>query len=193
MYIIGLTGGIATGKTTISELLINKGFVIVDADQVTHDQYKNNKHLVFELEQSFPSVVNRGMINRRLLAAFITKHPDKLPLLEEITHRYILEEILRKLDEQNRQNKVVVLVAPLLFESGLYRTCHAIICLQASLEEQRKRALQREGMTLEKFETLVNRQWPTAEKIKLSTAVISTEQSIETTLREIQSFLHTYQ
>lgn len=193
MYIIGLTGGIATGKTTLSTLLSQKGIIIVDADQITHEQYKRNKQLVFELEQSFPNVVSRGVINRKALSLFITLHPEKLSLLEEIAHRYILEEILKELNKKNQQNKLVVLVAPLLFESGLYRTCHAVICLSASLEEQKKRAMMRDGMTLEKFETLVNRQWITEKKEKYATFIVSTQQTVEKAFDEIFSFLNRYQ
>lgn len=193
MYIIGLTGGIATGKTTLSALLIQKGIVVVDADEIAHRQYKENKQLAFELEQVFPNVVARGRINRKALALFMTAHPEKLGLLEEITHRYILEEILKELDKENKQNKVVVLVAPLLFEIGLFKTCHAVICLSTSQEEQRKRAMLREGMTLQKFEMLFARQWPTSEKEKQATLVVSTDQSIELAFNEIWAFLAPYQ
>ncbi len=190
MYVIGLTGGLAAGKTTLSQRLKQKGYAVVDADEVTADQYKQNHELINEIEQSFPNAVHDHQVNQSELGIEISGKPEKLQKLEEITYHYILEQILAELQQKEKEGYVLTfLVAPLLFETNLGGLCHASICLYTSEKEQRRRAFLREGMTEEKFSVLVKRQWPTDKKKELASYSICNECSEEKTEELIDSFL----
>ncbi len=192
MYIIGLTGGIATGKTTITHLL-EKHFPIVDADKITQELYEQNPIVIHEVAAAFPEAMDGEVISKTKLIEAIMVDVTQLNTLEQITHPHIIEAILTaaqsKLDEKH---PIVILSAPLLFETQLGSACHAIICLDASKDTQKIRAMKRPHMTPEKFDLIYNHQWPIEKKRKHATVTISTEQSIAATEAEVLGFLQRF-
>lgn len=188
-YIIGLTGGIATGKTTLSNELEALGFVVVDADKITHQQYQQNEALIQKIGRCFPGSVTKKGVNREALSHMITNSPEKLPILGKIVHAVVLKEMLKQAKEAAKTQPFVFFVAPILFEAGWDKYCDAIICLYTSVEQQLERALKRTGMTRYKFDALMAHQWTNAQRQQKATVFISTEEPIEETVLKIQNFL----
>ncbi len=192
MYIIGLTGGIASGKTTITQTL-SKHFPVVDADEITQELYTYNPLVIREIAAVFPNALEDEKINKVKLVEAIMEDPEQLNVLEKISHPYIFEAILNAAQAKlNEKNPIVIISAPLLFETRLSGACHAIICLDAAPETQKARALKRPHMTPEKFNLIAEHQWPVEKKRKNATVTISTEQSVAATEAEILCFLQRF-
>ncbi len=189
--IIGLTGGLATGKTTIATLLAKDGYVILDADSITHNLYESNNNVRNIILKLYPNAVTEKAVDRIILAREVTQNPTLLPQLEKEMHPLIIQEIEYQISLYNTHPKPVILTAPLLFETGLERICDYVICLYADLNSQRTRAMERQHMTHTKFDTLVARQWTNGMRRKKSDLWVSTDTSVQETYQTIIAFLET--
>ncbi len=192
MYIIGLTGGIATGKSTICHMLA-KHFPVIDGDAVTADEYVHNPMLIHEIAATFPEAVIDEKVSKIKLIDAILTNPENLDTLEQIVHPHIIEALVHRAQEKlDEKHPIVIVCAPLLFETQLAAACHAIICLDAKPETQKARAMQRPYMTEKQFDLIYNHQWPTEKKKKRATITVSTEQPVAETEAEILTFLHRF-
>ena len=145
MVVIGLTGGIAVGKTTICNRLKNDGFQIIDADEIVHILYQSDSSVIREISKHYPSAYEKGQINRKKLAQLVVNNANILAHIESILHSALKNYIQNILNQKTTQ--LIILSAPLLFETGFDCFCDKIICLYASKKTQRLRALQRSDMT----------------------------------------------
>ena len=187
MIVIGLTGGIAVGKTTISNRLKNDGFQIIDADEIVHLLYQTDMNVIQEIAKHYPTVYENNQINRKKLAQIVVGKPDILSHIESILHTAVKNYIQNTLSQQTTQ--LVILSAPLLFETGLNCFCNKTICLYVSKRTQRIRALQRPNMTREKFEILYRNQWNNQQRKQMCTLWVSTEIPETETYQTIIQFL----
>ena len=187
--IVGLTGGIATGKTTVTNQLLKDGFVVVDADDITHQLYRENKDLIEKIKTFFPEAVENGVINRQTLARYVIQNPALMTRLDFLTHGYIVRAIQDKMDELSQTNAIVILSAPLLFETGMYHLCEKVIGLYADLTTQYDRALMRSGMTSDKLELLISKQWANHQREVLSDLWVSTDTPFEETYQTVLAYL----
>ncbi len=180
MIVVGLTGSIAMGKSTVAKMFAALGCPVFDADDAVKQFYEaEGAGLV---EASFPGVVVNGALSRERLAAHVLGDGGAMKRLEAIVHPAVGLRRTRFLQKARDAGKrVAFLDVPLLFETGGDRTLNLVVVVSASPETQRARALARDGMTATKFEALLARQTPDAEKRRRAHFVIDTDSSIEDT------------
>lgn len=172
MLVIGLTGGIASGKTFISNYLKEQGCVIFDADAEVHKLLEDKRGSVFkEVKKVFPDVTSEGKIDRKKLGDIVFYNKEKLKRLENIVHPRLTEELLHFFDKQKdierKQNirQIIILDAALLFQAGWDKKyCNYTIFLKLSKDTQRERYLQRKNADAEKLEKIIDSQSDIDEK-----------------------------
>ncbi|THV22151.1 dephospho-CoA kinase [Peteryoungia ipomoeae] len=188
MIIIGLTGSIGMGKSTTAALFAAEGVPVNDADQVVHDLYRGLA--VPLIEAAFPGVATSGEVDRQKLVAALAQNPANFSKLESIVHPMVREherEFLRQ--QAARGTDIVLLDIPLLFETAGEDRVDVIVVVSCDASIQRQRVLSRPGMTPEKFELILARQLPDAEKRIRADYIIDTGHGIEDARRQVQSLL----
>ncbi len=150
MTIIGLTGGIAGGKSTLARMLEKKGAVVIDADQIAKEETRAGKPAYEAIVNQFgKSILNgHGEIDRKELGRIVFPDPSKLRLLNALTHGPIIERIKRLVmqAEQNDKERIIIIEVPLLIESGLGHEADKIVVVSAS-EDTRIRRLIARGLS----------------------------------------------
>lgn len=188
MIIVGLTGSIGMGKTTTAALFADEGVPVNDADQVVHDLYRADA--VEPIRDMFPDVIIDGVVDRKKLSENLAKNPAKFADLEAVVHPLVQAREKAFLDEQRALGKkVVVLDIPLLFETGADRRVDKIVVVSCEPDVQRQRVLSRPGMTPEKFELILSRQTPDAEKRARADYVIDTGHGIDMARSQVKTLL----
>ncbi len=188
MIIVGLTGSIGMGKTTTATLFADEGVPVNDADQVVHDLYRSDA--VEPIRAMFPDVIVDGVVDRKKLSENLAKNPAKFADLEAVVHPLVRAREKAFLDEQRALGKkVVVLDIPLLFETGADRRVDKIVVVSCEPDVQRQRVLSRPGMTPEKFELILSRQTPDAEKRARADYVIDTGHGIDMARSQVKTLL----
>jgi dephospho-CoA kinase len=178
MIVLGLTGSIGMGKTTTAALFREAGVPVYDADAAVHALYAPGGAAVAPVEAAFPGVVVEGAVDRRRLSDRITADPSALPRLEAIVHPLLAAERAAFLSAVEGAD-VVVLDIPLLFETHAEGLVQAVVVVSAPEAVQRARVLARPGMTEAKYEALLARQTPDAEKRRRADFVIETDGGVE--------------
>lgn len=177
MLIIGLTGSIGMGKSTMADTLRDHGIAVLDADKVVHDLYDGAA--VAAIEAAFPGTTKEGKVNRQLLSGALGIDQKKFRTLETIVHPMVRSAQADFLREQHtRGAAMAVLEIPLLFETGGDTRVDIVIVVSASPETQRDRVLQRPGMTDEKLQQLLSRQLPDKEKRARADFVVDTDREL---------------
>jgi len=177
MWVLGLTGSIASGKSTVAGMFAAQGVPVFSADAAVHELYRGAA--VAPVEALFPGVTTDGAIDRDRLAARVLGHPERLGQLEAVVHplvRACREAFLAR--EKARGTRLVLLDIPLLFEAGPdARARHGVDRVAVTIAPDavlRARALARPGMTVEKLDAILARQLPQDEKRKRADYVIDT-------------------
>jgi dephospho-CoA kinase len=178
MMILGLTGSIGMGKSTTAQMFAEAGVPVHDADAAVHRLYSGEA--VPLIEAAFPGSTSDGKVDRDRLAAQVVGKPDALKRLEAIVHPLVGQARDRFLaDAEKAGAKLAVLDIPLLFETAGERLCDAVVVVSAPPEVQRERVLARPGMTVERFEGLLARQVPDAEKRARADFVVDTSRGLD--------------
>jgi dephospho-CoA kinase len=165
MIRLALTGSIGMGKTTAARLFKAEGAPVYDSDAVVHDLYAAGGAAVTAVEAAFPGVSVDDAIDRTRLGPRVAHDPEAMARLEAIVHPMVAAGRARFFDEARAAGApVVVLDIPLLFETGRDAEADAIVVVSTTPEVQRTRVLARPGMTPAKFEAILARQIPDAEK-----------------------------
>ncbi|MDB5538448.1 MAG: dephospho-CoA kinase [Devosia sp.] len=181
---LGLTGSIATGKSTVLQAFADLGIPTFSSDDAVHELYRGAA--VAPVEAAFPGVAVEGVIDREKLSRHLVGHPARLKQLEAIVHPLVRAGIKRFLAEaEARGEPIAVVDIPLLFENGVDWGLDAVIVTVVDEAEQRRRALARPGMTVDKLEAILARQLPQAEKVRRATYIIDTSASIAATRHEV--------
>jgi dephospho-CoA kinase len=163
MLVIGLTGGIGMGKSAAAQHFAHRGIPVFSADDCVHRLYEGEA--VAAIEAAFPGATRDGRVDRKLLAAQVTGHSERLRKLESIVHPMVVKAEVDFLREQETKGaQMAVLEIPLLFETGAEKRVDVTIVVSAPPEVQRKRVLGRAGMTADKLEHLLARQLSDAER-----------------------------
>lgn len=184
MLKLGLTGSIATGKSTALKAFADLGIPTFSSDEAVHELYRGAA--VAPVEAAFPGVSVDGVIDREKLSRHLIGHPLRLKQLEAIVHPLVRARIRSFLaDAAARGEPMAVVDIPLLFENGVDWGLDAIVVTVVDEAEQRRRALARPGMTVEKLEAILARQMPQAEKVKRATYIIDTSTTIEATRQAV--------
>jgi dephospho-CoA kinase len=165
--ILGLTGGIASGKSTASEILKRLGAYIVDADKISHE-VANSVEVVEKVRKTFgEEVVLEGRLNRIKLREIIFEDNRKRDLLNNIMHPIIIEKIQKEI-ELNKKEELIVLDVPLLFEVKLEKLCDKTLVIWIEKGLQIERVIKRDKTTKEIAEKILESQMKLSEKIKRS-------------------------
>lgn len=190
MIVIGLTGSIGMGKSTVARMFAEEGAPAFDSDAAVHALYAPGGAAVAPVEAAFPGVVRDGGIDRAALSARVVGDSEAIKRLEAIVHPLVRQAQADFL-QSNRDAgaSFVVLDIPLLFESGNADAFDKIVVVSAPAEVQRTRVLAREGMTAEKFEALLARQLPDAEKRARADFIIDTSGSFDATRAQVRAVL----
>jgi dephospho-CoA kinase len=185
LVIAGLTGGIASGKSTVSAFLENAGAVIVDADKIARKVVRKNRPAWREIVRAFGQsiLLPDGEINRILLGEIVFNDPAQKQVLNRIVHPGVFAETATRLSEieKNQPGAVVILDVPLLIESGMDTGLSDIIVVYVPESVQIQRLITRDAMTQEQALARIRSQMPIEEKKKRATIVIDNSGSLENT------------
>ncbi len=144
--ILGLTGGTGCGKSTAANYLKSRGAQVIDADQIARQVTRPGSPALFEIQKAFDGVVTKdGSLDRKKLGAIVFADQNARETLNQITHKYILEEIKNSVFAS--QSPLVVIDAPLLLECNLDRLCTASIAVLANKEKRQKRIMERDNLS----------------------------------------------
>jgi dephospho-CoA kinase len=192
MLTVGLTGGIASGKSIVARMLQEQGCHVIEADLVAHDFLKPANPVAQELIAEFgPEILGlTGAIDRAKLGEIVFGDPQKLARLNALTHPPVLKEIARQLAgiAQKDNSSIAVVVAALHIETGYYKTFDRLAVAWCTREQQIARLLNR-GLTREQAERRIAAQLPLDEKRQLADDVIDCSRTIEDTRRQVAEML----
>ena len=187
-YIIGLTGSIGMGKSTVAQMFVDEGVPLFDADAAVHQLQGPGGALVDAIEALFPDTTNSEGVDRQKLGAAVLGDPAALQRLEQLIHPAV-GEMRRAFLEKNRDSPMILFDIPLLFEKSGTEGVDHIVVVSASAEDQRARVLARPGMTEERFEQIKALQMPDAEKRKRADSVIDTSLPKAETRQQVQKLV----
>ncbi len=190
MLILGLTGGIACGKSTISLTLRELGAVIVDGDVLSRELTVENGPALPAIRDAFgPEVFHPdGTLNRKSLGTLVFSSDEARARLDSIMQPLLLTLILRDMEDARQKGAAVcVLDMPLLYEKGLEKLCDRVWCALIPREIQLERLMSRDGFTLEEAEARLRSQLPALEKAARADVVIDTSGSIQYTKERVIS------
>ncbi len=185
MLIVGLTGGVASGKTVVSQVLREEGAYIIDADQIARELVQPYKPAWIELLRAFGKEILQedGSVHRKRLADKVFADPEQRKRLNQILHPRIKEEMDRRTKEigQKDPEAIVVIDAPLLVEVGEHREMDRLIVVTTTQTQQIERLRLRDGTSREEALRILSSQMSMEEKAALADFVIRNERSLEET------------
>ncbi|MDO1584727.1 dephospho-CoA kinase [Rhizobium oryzicola] len=178
MIKLGLTGSIGMGKSTTAKLFADAGIPVNDADAVVHDLYRGEA--VPLVERAFPGSTSGGEIDRTVLARQLAERPERFKELEAIVHPLVREKERQFVERMTAAGSDMVLLdIPLLFETRAEQRVDVVIVVSCYPQLQRQRVLARPGMTEDKFNMILARQTPDAEKRARADFVIETDHGLD--------------
>ena len=187
MLLVGVTGSIGMGKSTVAQMFKEHGYGVYNADDTVHYIYENDEEVIAKVESKFPGSTKDGAVNRLALRDILNKEPDKFRDLEQIVHpvtRKYQIIYIKKLIEEGKAG--CVLDIPLLFETGGEKYVDISIVVTASEETQKSRVVSDRKVPLEIFNAIKDQQMPDRDKLKKADYIISTDSDIEETKFEVK-------
>ncbi|MCG3174266.1 MAG: Dephospho-CoA kinase [Myxococcota bacterium] len=192
MRMFGLTGGIASGKSTVARMLREKGFPVVNADELAREAVAKGSDGLQEIVHHFgPGILTaEGELDRPKMAEIVFHDPEKRRILNAITHPRIAMESLRRRQELEEKGVIAAFYeAPLLFENQLHLAMDASVLVAAPEETQIQRAMERDGMTREQAGARLRSQMKLAEKLPLADYVINNNRSLKDLEKMVQCLI----
>ena len=190
MIVLGLTGSIGMGKSTTGRMFADEGALVWDADAAVHRLYARGGAAVEPLGEAFPGVIVDGAVDRTLLAGVLGRDEDAFKHLEAIVHPLVAQDRAEDLAAARAEGvRLAVLDIPLLFETGGDQFVDAVVVVTADPEVQAARVLARPGMTRERFEAILARQTPDAEKRARAKHVIDTGVTLAETEAQVAALV----
>lgn len=187
-HIIGLTGSIGMGKSTVAAMFADEGVPVFDADAAVHELQKAGGALVPAIEAAFPGTTGSHGVDRKALGAAVFGDRDRLAKLESIIHPAVAEQRTAFLRD-HADADMVVFDIPLLLEKGGHKGVDSIVVVSSPYLVQRERVLARPGMTTEKFDQIVALQMNDADKRALADHIIETGGSLEQTQDNVRDLV----
>jgi dephospho-CoA kinase len=188
MFVLGLTGSVAMGKSTTARFFAEEGVPVHDSDTVVHRLYENEA--VPLIEAAFPGTTADGKVDRVKLGSRVMGDLAALRQLEAIVHPLVWDAEKRFLEEaQARGAPVVLLDIPLLFETGGDQRVDAVVVATAPAEVQRARVLERPGMTEQRLQAMLARQMPDSEKRLRADFIVDTSRGFDDARAQVQEIL----
>ena len=185
----GLTGGIASGKSTVSAMFRALGAEVLDADQVAREVVEPGQPALEEIARRFPGVVGAdGRLDRKALGARVFGNDGERAALNAIIHPRIAEAVLEKTQAlEARGVRQLIYDAPLLIENGIHRGMDGVILVAVPEAVQKARLVAREGLTPEQAQARIDAQLPLEEKRRHATWVVDNTGSLEETRRQVEA------
>ena len=188
MIVLGLTGSIGMGKSTTAKLFAEAGVPVHDSDEAVHRLYAGAAAPL--VEAAFPGTVVDGVVDRAGLSKRVVGDAEAIARLEGIVHPLVRADANQFVARHRAAGEpLIVLDIPLLFETNGTGRVDKIVVVSAPPDIQRERVLSRPGMTPEKFEAILARQTPDAEKRRRADFVIDTSESIEAARRQVEAII----
>ena len=191
MKIVGLCGQSGAGKTTALEIFKKFDFAVIDCDKVSRDVTGACSPCTIELCKSFgEEILNKDKtLNRKKLAEMVFISEEKVKLLNKITHKYILKEVFFLIDEYRKQEKNAVIIdAPVLFESGLDKSCDTTLAICSKEEKRLERVVLRDGISHEQAKKRFSNQLSQEELCTLADVVIFNDSKLEEFEKEVMKY-----
>jgi dephospho-CoA kinase len=189
-FVLCLTGSLGMGKSTAARFFAEAGVPVHDSDAVVHALYEGEA--VPAIEEAFPGTTVDGKVDRTKLAAMVLNDPAALVRLEAIVHPLVgasTDQFLAQAEA--RGDPVVVLDIPLLFETTSERRCDAVVVVSAPPEVQRRRAMERSGMTEEKLAAILANQMPDVEKRRRADFIVDSTKDFDHARAQVRDILRT--
>lgn len=193
MKIIGLTGGIGTGKSTVSAYLKEKGCVILDADKMSRQLTAPGGDALPAIRKAFGDEVffDDGTLDRKKLGSIVFNNADKLKSLEEITTQKVVEQTIDGLVRLRKAsyNGIVIIDAPLLFECGMQVLAEENWLVTTDLEVRIERIIKRDGLDRQSILDRINNQMSDEEKMSMADYIIDNSGSLESLYEQIDKLI----
>ena len=192
MKIIGVTGGIASGKSTVTAYLRKQNIPVFDADASAHDAVRLGSPCLAKIHEIFGDeiLMKTGELDRKALATLVFSNKEALKKLENIIHGYVWAKAQEFIAAQKKE-KIIVLDVPLLIECGWYTSVDAVWLIKISEEEQIKRAIKRNNITEGEVRARIKAQMPFSEKQKYATIILDNSGSISSLEKQVSVALRT--
>ena len=171
-FILGLTGGIGSGKSAASQWFEAQGITVVDADVVAREVVEIGQPALTQIQQAFGDwvLLADGSLNRRALREYIFQSPEARKTLESITHPAIRTSIIQQLHAA--QSPYAILVSPLLFETNQHELTQHTLLIDATIELQIERASQRDGQNIEQIRNIIAAQMSREQKQTMADDIV---------------------
>ncbi len=190
MLIVGLTGGYASGKSTVAKMFVELGAVLIDADRLAREVVRPGKQAWFEIVAHFGKgiLLKNREIDRKALGEIVFGSEVERERLNAIVHPRVLDEELRAIEEiKNREpDAIIILSVPLLIESGHYKNCDKIVVVTVDKDTQIKRLMERDGFSREDSARRISAQMPLSEKVQYADFVIDNSGSRQETELQVK-------
>lgn len=189
-FIVGLTGGIGSGKTTVSDMFAELGIDIIDADIVAREVVEPSSDALTDIQQYFGAdyINSQGGLDRTKLRTRIFSHPDDKRWLNNLLHPIIRQEMNKQL--ASAKSKYCILVAPLLLENGLNKLVNQVLVVDINQDTQVMRTLARDPSSAAEIKKIIASQMPRQEKLKLADDIICNENTDLDKLKQNVLILH---
>lgn len=178
-FILGITGGIGSGKSAATQWFESQGITVIDADIVAREVVEPGRPALQAIQHAFGNwvLLEDGNLDRRALREHIFQFPEARQTLEKITHPAIRQSIIQQL--QQAESPYVILVSPLLFETNQHELTHHTLLVDADEQTQLQRASQRDGQSEEQIRKIIATQMPRAQKQQLANDVVINDGLLE--------------
>lgn len=184
---IAITGNIASGKSTVQKILHDKGFLVLDCDEVSHKLLTVKNKPLYDALKDY-NVFENGEFSRYKVGQLIFSNPDARQKIEQVMHPQIACEIEKFFDSNNEEKKVFVGI-PLLFETGMENLFDEIVFVYADDNIRLERLLKRNGYSIEHAKARMQSQMPQEKKLKKSDRIINNNGSLNELKQQVEEFL----
>ena len=190
-FVLGITGGIATGKSSVVQHFIDLGFPVVDADIIARHLLDQNEQAYNEVVKVFGSEIlqENGEINRQALGALVFNHPDKLKQLDELMAPFLQESILAAIKQASQNQKLVIVDVPLMYEKGYDEWMDQVAVVYCTPNQQLKRLMQRNQLTEREAKQRMDSQLPIEMKKLLAEVVFDNSNDLTQTIQQVDTWL----
>jgi dephospho-CoA kinase len=193
-YIVGLTGGIGSGKSTVADAFKRLGVRVIDADQASRALVEPESEALKEIINHFDdqTLLVDGMLNRGTLRELIFNNPEQKAWLENLLHPLISDWILLQI-EQPSSSPYIILESPLLFETNQYKLINCSLLVDLTVEQQILRASKRDGASNEQIQAIINTQMSRQQKMELAEYIFDNSLVIESIDKRVLDLHHQFE